>query len=313
MRFLRTVYHDIRGLVNHIDLDSLGVVPSSERPAIRLGYEGTNAHMKYFTADLHLCHPFIAGMRGFMAPLHRNATDAELQDIIRMCKTDYRDVNELIHYRKHDTIIINNINNTVEPSDELYVLGDISAGDRESMDTALELLSHLRIPRSRRHLIIGEHDGLGHMTRPQAVRLLDVFADMTVNGSTVVTGTLDKGDDTVETVNRTVLLSHFGYRQDSLNQDSLNETHPDSIMTKYAKDTLVQGYYMTLLHGHTHSSIPFEYNDPGELNVGVDAWGLKPVSEQDITTVLAKANSLYIMERLDEEFTADYTTITGRE
>ena len=78
--------------------------------------------MDYFTADLHLAHPKLAGQRGFdtvaahdaavMAPLYELDTDADV----------------------------------------LWVLGDVCSGGVASMRTALEQLGRLRLPMHRRSL-----------------------------------------------------------------------------------------------------------------------------------------------------------------
>ena len=41
-----------------------------------------------------------------------------------------------------------------------------------------------------------------------------------------------------------------------------------------------------LLYGHTHQDVP-DGTDPRSVNVGLDAWDFKPVSEQQILAWLA--------------------------
>lgn len=82
---------------------------------------------------------------------------------------------DMVDWRRHDQTILDNINATVREDDELYVLGDLSAGGRASLTAALHTLEGLRVPRDRRHLILGNHEDLqgGYS---QMRQLLGVFA-----------------------------------------------------------------------------------------------------------------------------------------
>lgn len=39
---------------------------------------------------------------------------------------------------------------------------------------------------------------------------------------------------------------------------------------------------MRLLHGHTHANTPHEFKNRNEINVGLDAWDMRPVSEVEL-------------------------------
>lgn len=39
---------------------------------------------------------------------------------------------------------------------------------------------------------------------------------------------------------------------------------------------------MRLLHGHTHAGMPHEFENRNEINVGLDAWNMRPVSEVEL-------------------------------
>lgn len=88
--------------------------------------------MHYFTADLHLAHPKLAGLRGF-------ATVAA-----------------------HDAAAMAPLYALDPAADVLWVLGDICAGGVESMHTALDQLATLRVPM---HLVPGNHDPVHPMYR----------------------------------------------------------------------------------------------------------------------------------------------------
>jgi len=86
----------------------------------------------YFTADLHLAHPKLAGLRGF-------GTVAD-----------------------HDAAVLAALSELDPATDTLWVLGDICSGGVGSMASALEQLSTLAVPM---HLVTGNHDPVHPMHR----------------------------------------------------------------------------------------------------------------------------------------------------
>lgn len=98
--------------------------------------------MRYFTADLHLTHPKLAGLRGFGTVAEH---DAEVMAALRRLDPNH---------------------------DELWVLGDICAGGVASMQSALAQLSTLTFPV---HAVLGNHDPLHPMYR-NAQRHAEAFA-----------------------------------------------------------------------------------------------------------------------------------------
>ncbi|MCW1822619.1 serine/threonine protein phosphatase [Mycolicibacterium conceptionense] len=114
--------------------------------------------MDFFTADLHLAHPKLAGLRGFET--------VAAHDAAVMAPLDELDPN-------HDT---------------LWVLGDICAGGVASMESALAQLSKLRVPM---HLVTGNHDPVHPMYRGAQKRFADytaVFASVQQVARTKVGG-----------------------------------------------------------------------------------------------------------------------------
>ena len=204
--------------------------------------------MQWFTSDLHLAHPFVAKLRG------------------------YED------YREHDETIIRNLNTMVQPDDELYVLGDISSGGRASMEEALRQLHRLKVGRTHRTLILGNHDS----TRLEAGRMrrfITEFGQVALRGSTHIHGVGN------------VLLSHYPYANhlDDAPHDGLSTNATSSRFQHLA----IPPDGKTLLHGHTHATIPDELNDPWQINVGLDAWELHPVSEEQIRRLLPRNGYIY--------------------
>ena len=111
--------------------------------------------MIYFCADLHLCHPYVASLRGFSSS------------------------------KKHDEFVVKHVNSTVGSQDELYVCGDVSSGSRSSVSYACSLLRHLYVPRKRRHLVLGNHENF----KSNNPDLFDVFGTVSLSEYLFLEGT----------------------------------------------------------------------------------------------------------------------------
>ena len=204
---------------------------------------------QWFTSDLHLAHPFVAKLRGF-------------ED-----------------YREHDETIIRNLNTMVQPGDELYVLGDISSGGRASMEEALRQLHRLKVGRTHRTLILGNHD----TTRLEAGRIrrfITEFGQVALRGTTTIHG---YGN---------VLLSHYPYAccMDDTQRDDLSTNATSSSLAHLA----IPPENIVLLHGHTHARQAEEFEGPyTQINVGVDAWDMMPVPEWKIRKMLPRNGYIF--------------------
>ncbi|RFZ20382.1 UDP-2,3-diacylglucosamine hydrolase [Mycobacterium marinum] len=86
----------------------------------------------FFTADLHLAHPKLAGLRGF--------------DTVAA----------------HDAAVMAQLYRLDPDADVLWVLGDVCSGGVASMESALAQLSTLHVPM---HLVTGNHDPVHPMYR----------------------------------------------------------------------------------------------------------------------------------------------------
>ncbi|WP_226863354.1 metallophosphoesterase [Mycolicibacterium baixiangningiae] len=152
----------------------------------------------------------------------------------------------------------------IRPLDGVWVLGDISGGGRGSQRRALEWLAER--PGSK-HLIAGNHDGVHPMHRDAHKALpayLDVFASVAQSARRKIAG-------------YEVLLSHFPYAGTAGNEGAGG---------RYDQWRLPDiGSW--LLHGHTHSSTRREQQS---IHVGLDAWGLTPVSVEEITGLLHESS-----------------------
>lgn len=228
--------------------------------------------MKYFTSDLHLHHPFVAALRGYTKPEYAHLTPDELRD---HAKRSRESLATMVDWQQHDMDVIGHINELVGERDELYVLGDLSTGGTRSLMGALEQLDRLRVPRWRRHLILGNHDLDQSMNMCR--RMMDTFSSVCVKGATVIDG-------------YNILLSHFQFRH-HFEQPTPSGLSTNACDPKYAKYAFVDDCHgnSLLLHGHTHAKERFEFDNPRELNVGVDAWNMRPVSEEQVIEEFSNA------------------------
>lgn len=166
----------------------------------------------FFTSDLHFGHANIIGYCG------RPATTVD-------------DMN---------TMLIDNWNDTVDPSDTVFVLGDVALG--RIADT-LPLVSLLH---GDKYLVPGNHDRCWNNTSPRWAKAY------TEAGFTILPNLYH--------LNK-FLLCHFPYSGDSRHKERYLEHRP--------KD---EGEW--LLHGHVHDT--WKVNGR-QINVGVDVWDYKPV------------------------------------
>jgi calcineurin-like phosphoesterase family protein len=244
--------------------------------------------MRYFTSDLHLAHPFVAATRGFWKPGMRPDRDIiEAPDGINRLRrelSEYR-FNEMVDTEAHDRLVIRRINAVCGKNDDLYIAGDLSAGGHKSLRRALYLLDDLTRARelvfARRRgdindLVLGNHDGF-HIRNTNAYD----FASVCIGSiSDNLFLTLENG--------MPAIISHTP-RRAYIEQDvELEDTAPNSLdkaLLKYAPD-VPDG--IVHLYGHTHGKSPDEFHDGTSINIGLDAWCLRPVSERQITETLTR-------------------------
>lgn len=229
--------------------------------------------MKYFTADLHLCHPFVAATRGFYKQTADVPEQGRRPDGINAFRHSMseEDFNALVDVERHDRTVINRINARVGKQDELYILGDLSSGGTASLQHALSLLDELHVPPSRRHLILGNHDGF--RMKPSNA------ADIAVRFGSV-SDSLFMDIDGIPAV-----LSHvprYEYLDGSV-RDGMASNSLEKTLRKHAPHV---SYDIIHLYGHTHGRNPNEFHDRWSINVGLDAWNLRPVSENKIKNAL---------------------------
>ena len=215
--------------------------------------------MIYFTSDLHFCHPFVAATRGF-GPKCDNLNAL----IHEVGETEFA---RMTNWRKHDEVVVRHINARVGKQDELYVLGDLSCGSRDSFEQALYMIDKLYVPPSRRHLILGNHENFKvkdsvRVTLSHTFGYVSSCEYMYVNGVPIVLTHVPLLSDMDGRVKKE--LAHNSYSK-SMRKHVVNV--PNGTVH---------------LHGHTHSSTPRDSRNPLSVNVGLDAWNLFPVSIAEV-------------------------------
>lgn len=175
----------------------------------------------FFTSDLHIGHEFVAKLRGFNTVEDH---DRHLAD-------------------KWDRVV----NPNGDRGDQVWVLGDISAGGSRAQTAALAWI--MQRP-GRKHLIVGNHDGAHPMQRDShkwQQKYLGVFDSVQPFARRKIAG-------------HYVLLSHFPYQGAEFADHTSEERYPQWRLPDFGN---------WLLHGHTHDTVRQRGKS---IHVGVDAW-----------------------------------------
>ena len=154
--------------------------------------------------------------------------------------------------------LVDTWNDLVDDSDEVWILGDLIRAH-----LTLHLSDHVQRLKGQKILVPGEHD---RCWRENGRRWLSIDEYLRVGGI----GRIVHKPEPVVLAGERVRVSHFPYRSDT--QDDVR------FMEHYPQDN---GDW--LLHGH----VLREWRQNGrQINVGVDAWGLAPVSEDRIREMI---------------------------
>jgi calcineurin-like phosphoesterase family protein len=178
----------------------------------------------WFTSDLHFGH----------------------QRIIELCNRPFADVDTM------NNEMVDRWNDTVAPSDAVYVLGDFAMGQiADTLPIALRL-------HGVKFLVPGNHDRVfTQRGKSPDERWLKAYADVGfyLLPREIHFGALFEG--------RHVVASHFPYEGDSRGEDRYLDCRPADDGFTY------------LLHGHVHDAWQTQGR---QFNVGVDVWDFFPVS-----------------------------------
>lgn len=166
--------------------------------------------------------------------------------------------------------IIDNWNETVTPEDEVWVLGDFAMGRiADTLFLARELAGN-------KTLVPGNHDRCWIGAKPSGAWDSGAWTDAYRQAGFTINlygeGVLGE---------MPVLVDHFPYAGDSGDED------------RYAEHRL-HDMGMWILHGHVHEKWRQKNR---QINVGVDAWGGRPVSDATlIDLILAGPTNLIPLE-----------------
>lgn len=195
--------------------------------------------MIFFTSDTHFSHA----------------------NIIQYCDRPFRDTDEM------DEAIIRNWNETVMPTDTVYLLGDVALGPIEKSLAKVSRLNGYKI------CVLGNHDRpFMRMDKPDESDWWDkyaaVFEEVWHWSAEINTLVMPQVGN--------VRLSHFPFTGDHTPVDRHSEHRP------------VDRGVDLLIHGHTHQKQRFSRSANGtpQIHVGQDAWDFTPVSEREIVNLL---------------------------
>lgn len=200
----------------------------------------------FHTSDLHLSHRLVAEIRWRRVFLDEPPTS-----------------HELITW--HDNLLAKNWDEMVKPGDMVLVHGDLSLASTGSGVAAV--LDWFAARPGRKQLFPGNHDPVHSMHRDFAKwsqLYHGVFESVALAGRRRLT----MPDGT----RRNVLCSHFPYTGDRGDDGDRCE------------QWRLRDCGDWLLHGHLHGNAPFDGSRPKQIDVGMDAWNLTPVSEQTLIT-----------------------------
>ena len=185
------------------------------------------------------------------------------KNILGYCKRPFATIEE------HDEAILQNIADTVCPLDALFILGDLAFADISRYQDAIRDIDCYKV------LIAGNHDKIwcGSATKHYA-KHYQSYAKCGFDA-------IDDGDPAdpwmmkYESLgwgaHRDVVLHHFPSEGDS---------HPTDRYREYRVNDHAES---PILCGHVHDSWLTKGRN---VNVGVDVWGYKPVSPEDLYPII---------------------------
>lgn len=175
------------------------------------------------------------------------------KNVIRLCDRPYATLDVMHHDLIHQVLKV------LKPRDTLVFVGDTTFGNTTNTKQVLEPLRDAGI---RLVCVRGNHD-------PSEIALYNMGFDLVVNSMDLRIG------------GQRVLVSHYPFGPSFWRNIWLRMR---GIKLRYNDRRPKQGNYF-LIHGHTHSKRKLEGR---ALHVGVDAWGFKPVSIEDIESHIAR-------------------------
>lgn len=231
--------------------------------------------MIYFTSDLHLHHPYIAALRGFIDQSLLEPFGGDVNDFRQYCRENNDPFAKYVDVEAHDKMVIDNINGVVSEDDTLFVLGDVSSSTKSAiLKSCVDIVEKVNVPWEHRFLVFGNHD----MIKTNGV--MDALSDAFYRGQDHIELTPEDGLE-----NLPIVCYHyppFEYLDKAPSWMRPKQEVFDS--TGHATENTIY------LHGHTHSYDCFDAGLPNTYNVGLEANNFKPVSLHDVLERVAKHN-----------------------
>lgn len=230
--------------------------------------------MIYFTSDLHLHHPYIAALRGFIDQSLLEPFNGDVAAFRQHCRENNDSFWKYVDVVAHDQMVINNINGVVSEDDMLFVLGDVSSSTKSAiLKSCADIVEKVNVPWEHRFLVLGNHDMIS------------------TNG---VTDALEKvfyrcQDHIKLTPDDSECLPVVCYHYppfEYLDQAPMWMRPKQKVFDGAGHATEGTLY----LHGHTHSYDCFDAGLPNTYNVGLEANDLKPISLNEILEKVEKHN-----------------------
>lgn len=232
--------------------------------------------MIYFTSDLHLHHPYIAALRGFIDQSLLEPFGGDVTAFREHCRENNDPFWQYVDVESHDKMVIDNINSVVSESDTLFVLGDVSSSTKSAiLKSCTDIVEKVNIPWEHRFLVFGNHDMIS--TNGVMEALMSAFY---------------RGQDHIEltpfdgTKDLPPIVCYHYPPFEYLNQAPM-WMRPKQEAFNSAGHVTENAIY---LHGHTHSYDCFDAGLPNVYNVGLEANDFKPISLDDVLEKVAKHN-----------------------
>ena len=171
---------------------------------------------------------------------------------------------------EHDRVVLGNISKVARPGDTLWILGDVAMGGWR--DNILPLMALVAGYRINAHAVLGNHD----RPAPNNSNGHAYVSEFAMRGGFASVSTVAK----ISVEGRSLLMSHYPYDGDHTEEERYDQFRLRDLGT-------------TLLHGHTHSDQRVSRSSNGtlQIHVGLDAWGLKPVTLHQIKTIMEENNA----------------------
>lgn len=232
--------------------------------------------MMYFTSDLHLHHPYIAALRGFIDQSLLEPFNGDVAAFRQHCRENNDPFAKYVDVETHDKMVIDNINSVVSENDMLFVLGDVSSSTKSAiLKSCADIVEKVNIPLEHRFLVLGNHD----MIKTNGV--MEALEEAFYRYQDHIELTLCDGTEELPSI----MCYHYPPIE-YLNQAPAWMRPKQELFDgagHVTKDTVY-------LHGHTHSYDCFDAGLPNVYNVGLEANDFKPISLDDVLEKVAKHN-----------------------